>query len=254
MKINFKFSAPGVPYEMGIALCNTLLKAVCFQDSQQLRLSLKVRIYSRLVYTIIDLISKNVPVASFISSILSTKDHPNLMIGGLQLTEILLAKGGELYRSAFRREGVLHEIETMASRTLSQKSKEKEKEKEQVKEPDPGGEVVLPPPPVSWGRRNHILDPEDAYTLRGRVIRCKYLSKDEHDEADASLARLRRLVGVLTLEEAGDELLNNTLHEIASLFSTQHSLSSFELLQSGFVDALLRFASPAVISTFFLLR
>ena len=51
------------------------------------------------------------------------------MIGGLQLTEILLAKGGEHYRSAFRREGVLHEIEALASRSLSQKHKEKEKEK-----------------------------------------------------------------------------------------------------------------------------
>jgi hypothetical protein len=50
-----------------------------------------------------------VPVASFASSIFSSKDHPTLIIA-LQLVDLLLTKILALYKPTFRCEGVFHEI------------------------------------------------------------------------------------------------------------------------------------------------
>ncbi|KAJ7510224.1 hypothetical protein B0H11DRAFT_1900576 [Mycena galericulata] len=52
-----------------------------------------------------------VPVASFASSILSSKDHSTLVVGALQLVDLLLAKVPALYKPTFHRERVFHEIE-----------------------------------------------------------------------------------------------------------------------------------------------
>ena len=54
-----------------------------------------------------------VPVASFSSSILSSKDHPTLLIGALQLVELLLSKIPQEYRPAFRWEGAFHEVDLL---------------------------------------------------------------------------------------------------------------------------------------------
>lgn len=44
------------------------------------------------------------------------------------MVELLLSKLASKYEPSFRWEGVLHEIETLASRTLTVKAKEKDKE------------------------------------------------------------------------------------------------------------------------------
>ena len=62
-------------------------------------------------------------MASFTSSVLSSKDHLSLMIGGLQMVELLLSKASAEFKSSFRREGVLHEIEMLAERPLPPRHK-----------------------------------------------------------------------------------------------------------------------------------
>ncbi|KIO30590.1 hypothetical protein M407DRAFT_14294 [Tulasnella calospora MUT 4182] len=79
-----------------------LLKAINWMEPNELKMVLK-----------------NVPMASFIGSILSTKDNPSLIAGALQLVELLLIKLPQQYRSSFRREGVLHEIEIRAAQDLT---------------------------------------------------------------------------------------------------------------------------------------
>ena len=59
-----------------------------------------------------------VPVAGFVSSVLSSRDHPSLVIGALQLVDLLLSRVPALYKPSFRREGVFHEIESLAAREL----------------------------------------------------------------------------------------------------------------------------------------
>ncbi|KAF8576807.1 hypothetical protein K439DRAFT_1366247 [Ramaria rubella] len=203
-----------------------LLKAVSFLDGDDLKNALKF-----------------VPVASFSGSILSTRDHPTLVISALQLVELLLCKMPSEYKPAFRREGVLHEIEIIADQKLAPKPKEPE--------PTllgPSAEGELPPPPAvmlppTKRSSSHVLDPQDAVTLRGRVVRFKYLSGTVELE-DAVFAQLRSLVARITHFDASEETLRQSLREIADLFASPNtSVSSFELLQSGLVDGLLEFAT-----------
>ncbi|KAF9778308.1 hypothetical protein BJ322DRAFT_1114126 [Thelephora terrestris] len=207
-----------------------LLKAVGFLETEDLK-----RVFSF------------VPVASFSSSILSSKDHPTLVLGALQLVEILLSKVPTEYAPAFRREGVFHEVEALASRSFVTKPKEDVKNDESTPEP-----MITPPPAVAafatstpgYKKLTSLaLEPEDAITLRARVIRLRHLSSDEKAEHGV-YSVLHKLVQQLSDKAGSEKSLSDALKELASLFSSpRSSLSSFELLQSGLVDSLLAFAT-----------
>lgn len=94
-----------------------------------------------------------VPVASFASSILSSKDHPSLVIGALQLVDLLLTKLPSLYKPTFHREGVFHEIETLAERTLLSSTKSKEKDGSETND----DALISNPPPTLPGFKNYHL-------------------------------------------------------------------------------------------------
>ncbi|THH12821.1 hypothetical protein EW146_g7335 [Bondarzewia mesenterica] len=215
-----------------------LLKAISFMEEEEAKRVLKF-----------------VPVASFASSILSSKDHPTLVIGALQLVELLLMKVPDEYRPVFRREGVFHEIETLAARPLtSARSKEKDKDKD-TSDSSTAAEPTFPPPmtipaalaasmPGFKKLSSLSLDPEDAVTLRSRVIRFKYLTGKENAEGDDVFSTLQRLVEKISNRNASEKELSIVLRDLAALFASAHSsVSSFELLQSGVIDALLQFAT-----------
>ncbi|KAL5537204.1 UFD4 [Sanghuangporus sanghuang] len=228
--------AASVSGSVKLKALTSLLKAICFQDEEQLKHTLK-----------------NVPIASFASSILSAKDNPNLMIGGLQMVELLLSKAPAEYRASFRREGVLHEIDILAARPLSPRIKDKDKVKEENKEDSISVSDTPPPPSIPipapigslapGGRRPHLLDPEDAYTLRARFIKFKLLSNDVQDVGDATFTRLRHLVTGLQQRDASEYQLSETLQGLSHVLSSHQTISSFELLQSGLLDGLLEFAT-----------
>ncbi|KAI9151949.1 putative ubiquitin fusion degradation protein C12B10.01c [Paramyrothecium foliicola] len=56
-----------------------------------------------------------VPYASFLASILSQRDHPSLVMLGLQATELLLSRLDNVYRYQLYREGVMLEIQKIAT-------------------------------------------------------------------------------------------------------------------------------------------
>ncbi|KAI0306092.1 hypothetical protein B0F90DRAFT_1808594 [Multifurca ochricompacta] len=178
----------------------------------------------------------SVPIASFASSILSSKDHPTLVIGALQLVELLLSKIPEEYRPAFRREGVFHEVELLAERTLissRKKGSNNDKDKDKDLSDASSAPDFPPPPPIS-----------DAVTLRARVLRFRYLTGKESAEADNVFATLRRLVERISVPGASEKEVGSALRELATLFTSAHtSVSSFELLQSGVIDGLLQFST-----------
>ncbi|KAF7308097.1 Ubiquitin fusion degradation protein 4 [Mycena kentingensis (nom. inval.)] len=87
------------------------------------------------------------------------------------------------------------------------------------------------------------LEPEDAITLRARVIQFKHLSEDETGDGDASFGSLQQLVDRLA-HDGTEKEATEALYELAELFGAPHSsVSSFELLQSGVVDGLLQFTT-----------
>ncbi|KAG1723840.1 uncharacterized protein EDB91DRAFT_1340148 [Suillus paluster] len=189
-----------------------------------------------------------VPVASFASSILSSKDHPSLVIGALQLVDLLLQKLPAEYRPVLRREGVFHEIESLATRTLTS-----------AKSKDSDGTIVAEPMNIPIHVSSTIpgykklhslsLEPEDAITLRARVIRFKYSLGQEEGDEDNAFDELRRLVDRLAAPDVGESVMSSALRDIADHFTSHSSVSSFELLQSGAVDGLLRFATDPTRSS-----
>lgn len=187
-------------------------------------------------------------MASFASSILSSRDHPTLVIGALQLVDLLLMKVPSLYKPTFRREGVFYEIDSLASRTLSTSKSKDKTDKESSEGPSDSGtaapsSATLPPFAGLKKLASLSMDPDDAITLRARVIRFKYLS-DEAAEADGTYDALRRLVDSLSRVDASEQELEDALWQLAELFASPHtSVSSFELLQTGVVDGLLEFST-----------
>lgn len=182
------------------------------------------------------------PVASFASSILSSRDHATLVIGALQLVDLLLAKVPSLYKPTFRREGVFHELDSLGARVLaSVKLKEKEKLEKESSEPLSDTSSAAAPPLQPMKKLSSVsLDPDDAITLRARVINFKFLSSDDKAEGDNVFESLRNVVGRISKQEASEKEISAALQEFATLFSSPStSVSSFELLQSGAVDELL---------------
>ncbi|KAF8906204.1 hypothetical protein CPB84DRAFT_1813845 [Gymnopilus junonius] len=183
-----------------------------------------------------------VPVASFASSVLSSRDHPSLVIGALQLVDLLLGKLPSLYKPTFHREGVFHEIETLAERIItSSKTKEKESSETGDDAPPPNPPAIIP----GFKKLSSMsLDPEDAITLRARVIQFKYLTEKENVDENGAFENLRNLVKKIITPNSTDQEYSQALAELAELFASPHtSVSSFELIQSGFVDGLLAFAA-----------
>lgn len=173
------------------------------------------------------------------------------MIGALQLVDLLLTKVPAEYMPTFRREGVFHEIDTLATRTVSSpKSKDKDKEGSEV--PSPADSVILgAQAPTSANMipgfkklSSLSLEPDDAITLRARVIRFKHLVGNDQVDGDSAFDTLRRLVKRISAPDVSEQASSDALRELADLFASAHaSVSSFELLQSGVVDGLLQFAT-----------
>jgi E3 ubiquitin-protein ligase TRIP12 len=175
------------------------------------------------------------------------------VIGALQLVDLLLTKVPIEYRPTFRREGVFHEIEALAARVVtSPKSKDKDKDTSDISSPADSGILNAPISATSSAAMipgfkklsSLSLEPDDAITLRARVIRFKYLAGNEQADSDNVFVTLRRLVERISAKDASEQKSSDALRELADLFASAHtSVSSFELLQSGVVDGLLQFAT-----------
>ncbi|KZV79735.1 hypothetical protein EXIGLDRAFT_706482 [Exidia glandulosa HHB12029] len=183
-----------------------LLKTLCFMDGEEIVRALR-----------------NVPIASWAGSVLSSRDRPALVIGALQIVEMLLMKAPGEYRPSFRREGVLHEIEVIVDQELV-------------------GSSSTAQPSSSSTRES-----QDAVQV-----------PRENDEADDVLVGLQMLVDQLKERESPEEALRDNVGKVARYFA-RTSVSGFEFVQSGIVDGLLEFASaegyrvePAVRQTMLL--
>ena len=196
------------------------------------------------------------PVASFIGSILTSRDNPILVTNALQLVELLLLKSPLVFRNSLRKEGVLHEVSTISKIELKVKAKPPPPPTEATNgdngegssNPNPGeeGSGSSPVAQIVPPRKSSSVpsDPQDAYVLRARFIKVKYLSGGSDAGGDAVFEALKSLIKALGDPDASVEQLSGTLKEIAKLFgSSSAAISSFELLKSGLLDGLLAFAT-----------
>ncbi|CDO70286.1 hypothetical protein BN946_scf184942.g86 [Trametes cinnabarina] len=177
--------------------------------------------------------------------------------GALQLVELRLAKVPTDYKPVFRREGVFHEIESLASRPIaSTKTKDKGAAEKDISEAPPPADIginIAMPVSISvistmpYKKLSSLtMQPDDAITLRARIISFKHLASDDAAGSDDLFINLRRLVDRINDPALLDKDLSAALMELAALFGSQHtSVSSFELLQSGVINGLLRFFADA---------
>jgi E3 ubiquitin-protein ligase TRIP12 len=204
-----------------------ILKAASFLDEEDLKTVLKC-----------------VPTASFISSVLSSRDHPSLVINALQLVDILLSKIPALFKPAFKREGVFHEVHELSARETN--VARKHKDKTQLIPSDASATTSVPSTQLPSLKKltSLSMEPDDAVTLRARVIKFKYLSDPNEEESDNVSDPLRQIVETLSSPTSSSLELLSSLRQLAQLFaSPRTSISSFELLQSGLVDSLLKFST-----------
>lgn len=190
------------------------------------------------------------------ASILSSSDHYTLIIGALQLVELLLNNASNAYRPSFRREGVLHTVEKIADRKLTSnkaKDKEQEKAREQEAQPTPSAEpgaernatpslVVAAPAPAPSSKRSSStpVDPQDLIILRARVVKFKHLIAQAEAEEDSVMEDLRTLASAVMDHDASETTLKRSAEGIALVLSgSANDISSFELNQSGLISALL---------------
>lgn len=164
-----------------------------------------------------------------------------LVTNALQLVELLLIKSPSVFRNSLRKEGVLHEVSTISKIELKIKAKPTPPETTENGEGNTE-EGSAPPPP----RKTSSVpsDPQDAYVLRARLIKIKYLTGGSDIGGDPVFDSLKAMIKALADPEADEEQLGTTLKDIAKLFgSSVVAISSFELLKSGLVDGLLDFAT-----------
>lgn len=202
-------------------------------------------------------------MASFLAAILSSRDQGPLVTNALQLAELLLVKMPDAYQYFFRREGVMHEIEQVAAAALV--SPPKSKKSSPSRTPRNAADLAANAGPSDLSRAlEQHADPtaaltpaeaqaQDMITLRARHLRDDYGSADSEPalRARAALDTIAELVTKLDAfaEPSGtgakfEKEVADVVEQVSKLFSDEKEpLSSFELLESGLVDGLLRFAT-----------
>lgn len=217
-----------------------------------------------------------VPFAAFISAILSSREHqPALITNALQLVELLLDKMPDAYQYTFRREGVMHEINRLANVDLVSAPATKSKRSSPARTPR-GGDGDEPTDAATASRLSRALrqqeqpaaapgltpveaQAKDAVTLRARHLRDTHGAPDSEPalRAQGVLERIKALVAHLEAAATGDAVdglkasdagvereSKDALDEIAALFADEtNPLSSFEMVESGLVEGLLKFAT-----------
>ncbi len=172
---------------------------------------------------------------------MASRDNPIIVTNSLQLVELLLIKSPSVFKNSLRKEGVLHEVSTISKIDLKVKAKPPPAESGENVD-----EAPVVPPPASKKSSSIPLDPQDAYVLRSRLIKIKYLSGGSDAGGDDVFESLRTMIKQLSEPNAAEEQIHSTLKEVAKLFGVSGpTISSFELIKSGLVDGLLEFATSS---------
>ncbi|PWN42440.1 hypothetical protein IE81DRAFT_123341 [Ceraceosorus guamensis] len=126
----------------------------------------------------------NVPLASFSAAILSSRDNPALVLSALQLVDLLNTKLPRVYSAALRREGVVWEIEDIASREPARSMLTKTSPKEK----GTGADKVesAPAPPVAATTSGSAASDSAKEAYRARLVAAGH----SQESASAAIAAL----------------------------------------------------------------
>ncbi|KAI7948318.1 hypothetical protein MJO29_009983 [Puccinia striiformis f. sp. tritici] len=253
-------------------LLPTLLEVYGASVSSAIRLKalvavLKIAYFSKTKYLTRTL--KPIPLASFLASILANRDQNSLVMYALQMVDLLLAKLPDDYDFIFRREGVMHEVNRLAESTPTGSSI-----KTRISNVPVGGsrseshmsaatnalDEELLQVPSSLGRHSSSINAfssastsSSSTSTKDQLIyrACHLKAKCVMAETTASiraqeiLDNIRDVVNALGTVQTTEEA-KLALTKLAALFSRENDpATSFELLESGLVEGLLRFATES---------
>ncbi|KAG0125476.1 hypothetical protein HOY82DRAFT_616481 [Tuber indicum] len=195
----------------------------------------------------------SVQFASHLASILSQQDHPTLVLAALQAAELLLRRLPEIYQYHFYREGVISEISKLASKKDEQVTLEKEAAErgdiDRESEDSRDSEDRMSSSPVS-SRSSSSSRHVPASTSTGMADWITEKAKrfmEGHDKDENTETKLKamtimeELKSLATGLKSGDST-ESLFERLATYFDNDNSLSSissFELLNSHIVEALL---------------
>ncbi|KAK9324323.1 hypothetical protein V1517DRAFT_256294 [Lipomyces orientalis] len=216
---------------------------------------------------------KNVQFSSLLASILAQKDHLSIVVCGLQIADVLRRRLPDIYEYHFEREGVIAEISKLAADKPREvkKSEEKAHETQDVVADDQDGDEHMHDDeadeeeksevssPIS-DNRSQVSSPDSSRANMSSLSHIlasyqtgldqwvansaqefldKYVVPSEcNSKAASGLNELKRLADSLVV---GPELEQHLL-DLVQHFSSEAltSISSFELLNSGIMEALLK--------------
>lgn len=185
--------------------------------------------------------------ASHLATILHQQDHPTLVLSAMDAAELLLCRVPDVYRYHFYREGVISEIEKLA--TKSPKSVRVSLAEDPSDES--GDDDHMGSSPVSSGSSSSsrhepsdvselVIAMDSSLTLQAK----KFMEVHEKEEATAMKSRANDIMRSLTTLSEGlksEKQPAKLFEQLAGFFSSDalKSISSFELMNSGIVEALL---------------
>lgn len=187
-----------------------------------------------------------VPMASFLASILANRDQPSLVVSALQLSDLLLTKLPDDFHFFFRREGVMHEIDKLAEGTPGGEGQAAETGPSSTELPDSRSSRAASSIAGSFSTLPSLNDAASAALMhRAQHIRDKHAATetDASRQADELLAAASKLAARLPAVKSAREGAEVLEALSDSFMRKENPISSFELAQSGLVDALLRFAT-----------
>ncbi|KAK9240715.1 hypothetical protein V1525DRAFT_336363 [Lipomyces kononenkoae] len=216
---------------------------------------------------------KNVQFSSLLASILAQKDHLSIVVSGLQIADVLRRRLPEIYEYHFEREGVLAEIVKLAADKPGDAEKTNKKVAEDHDDVEEDGDRVehmhddaaddeekSELSSLISDQRSQISSPDSSRANMSSLshVLSTYQTSLDHWIANFAQEFLNKYVvssqsnskaasGLNELKRLADSLvvgpqLEARLTELASHFNSEAltSISSFELLNSGIMEATLQ--------------
>lgn len=198
----------------------------------------------------------NVAFASYLASILSQQDNPTLVLAAIQASELLLRRLPEIYRYHFHREGVISEISKLAAKkepetekTQTAKDEAADDNDDRNSEASHGSDDHLTSSPVSSrssSSSTHLpINPTTAMNSWIATRAARFMEAHDKDESSTVKHKAGNILEDLKALAEDMRMTDDyfgVFERLVKHFESNNSLtsiSSFELLNSDIVDALL---------------
>ncbi|KAI5814137.1 putative ubiquitin-protein ligase Ufd4 [Pyronema omphalodes] len=218
-------------------------------DVRKMVLIAQLQMISNLDTDILEGALSGIQFASHLATILTQQDHPILVYNSIEAAELLLRRLPGIYRDHFYREGVIAEIEKIASKTPTPSIStgptvlDLIPPEDDVSDSEDGDEHMGGSSPVSY---RTSASTSAANERNSTVIERAKQFVDFHNSAETDTMKSRAIEIMNTLSSVAEGLKaekvpTKAFEMLAGYFNSDniHSISSFELLNSGIVESLL---------------